>query len=388
MAVAETEHVGRAAERLHISQSPLSRQIRQLEVQLGYALFLREGRRIKLAPAGRRLLARGARASSRAPTRSSAMRAMPGARGPPSVAVGFVGSYALLATGVLPGRAAHAARAIHADVEIRLRHANTPTQLALVRAGELDLALVHAPPRERDLRVHLLVRAGDSGSAVPRRGPLARKTLVAAALADGPMPWIAGAFGRAGARERWLSRRARPPGFARRASRSRWPTSRARSRSSTRGWASRSCRPRKAMPRSAGVDAAAAAVARGDRRAVGRRATLHADAARRRAGSLLDRVIAGARERGLECRDQLVDLDRLGQVAEEAGREAELAVAAAEAAAVSAITGMRAVSGDLASSRSASRPLMPGRLMSMRIAAGWRARAIAIPISAVGAVAS
>ncbi|MFF1301245.1 LysR family transcriptional regulator, partial [Streptomyces sp. NPDC058296] len=52
IAVAETEHVGRAAERLHISQSPLSRQIAQLENKLGLTLFERTQQRIRLTRDG------------------------------------------------------------------------------------------------------------------------------------------------------------------------------------------------------------------------------------------------------------------------------------------------------------------------------------------------
>ncbi len=56
--VAEEEHVGRAAERLHISQSPLSRQIAQLEDKLGLVLFERSQQRIRLTSDGRVFLAR------------------------------------------------------------------------------------------------------------------------------------------------------------------------------------------------------------------------------------------------------------------------------------------------------------------------------------------
>lgn len=51
-AVAKEEHLTRAAERLHVSQSALSAQIRQLEEQLGQPLFNREGRRLILTEAG------------------------------------------------------------------------------------------------------------------------------------------------------------------------------------------------------------------------------------------------------------------------------------------------------------------------------------------------
>ena len=62
VAVAEELHFGRAAERLHMSQSPLSRAIRELERELGFVLFIRTTRRVELTPGGSALLERARRA--------------------------------------------------------------------------------------------------------------------------------------------------------------------------------------------------------------------------------------------------------------------------------------------------------------------------------------
>ncbi|WP_405241555.1 LysR family transcriptional regulator [Lentisalinibacter salinarum] len=50
--VAKEEHLTRAAERLHVSQSAISSQIRQLEEELGHELFRREGRTLRLTETG------------------------------------------------------------------------------------------------------------------------------------------------------------------------------------------------------------------------------------------------------------------------------------------------------------------------------------------------
>jgi DNA-binding transcriptional LysR family regulator len=52
LVVAEELHVGRAAERLHMAQQPLSAAIRRLESDLGVELFERAANRIRLTPAG------------------------------------------------------------------------------------------------------------------------------------------------------------------------------------------------------------------------------------------------------------------------------------------------------------------------------------------------
>jgi len=88
VAVAEELHFGRAAARLHLTQPPLSRQIRLLEQEVGVTLLDRTGRTVKVTPAGRVFLTEARRILRLAEESSLAVRRIPTGTGG-TLAVGF-----------------------------------------------------------------------------------------------------------------------------------------------------------------------------------------------------------------------------------------------------------------------------------------------------------
>lgn len=146
VAVAEDEHVGRAAERLHISQSPLSRQIAQLEEKLGLTLFERSQQRIRLTRDGRTFLAETRALLTHANRLESLARRL-GRGDEGGLCIGYL-EYAMH-SGVLP----NALRALHEDrsaVHIALYNQPSHDQLEGLRQRSLDVALVCEPPEPDD----------------------------------------------------------------------------------------------------------------------------------------------------------------------------------------------------------------------------------------------
>ncbi|BCG89293.1 MULTISPECIES: LysR substrate-binding domain-containing protein [unclassified Mesorhizobium] len=140
--VAETGNVGRAAELLHISQSPLSRQIIQLEEQLGFALFERAKQRIHLSAEGRAFLAEAKMLLAGAKRLEMFGRDLAtGAAG--RLAVGYVEGavHAGLVAGML-----RQFRRERPQLHLSLMSLRSAAQLEGLRQRTLDLGLVYSPP--------------------------------------------------------------------------------------------------------------------------------------------------------------------------------------------------------------------------------------------------
>ncbi|MEU5431952.1 LysR substrate-binding domain-containing protein [Streptomyces sp. NPDC020719] len=177
VAVAEELHFGRAATRLHMSQPPLSRAIKQLESELGAALFDRSSAGVTLTPVGAVLLDEARALLDRAERLRVRVAAAAGAA---TITIGVLdGGTDLSAT-----RLADAYRRRHPSVEVRIRETDLADPTCGLHAGLVDIALTRGPFDETGLSVRQL-RADPVGALLRTDDPLARRdSLKLADLAD------------------------------------------------------------------------------------------------------------------------------------------------------------------------------------------------------------
>ncbi|HVU35776.1 MAG TPA: LysR family transcriptional regulator, partial [Opitutaceae bacterium] len=177
VAVAEAENVSRAALRLHVSQPALSRQIRDLEEELGFALFMRSAKSVRLSDAGRAFLAE---------TRAVLQRTAEAVEAARAVATGRRGElhvgYAPTPTARLLPAALRAFQAAQPEVRVKLHDLSTEEMLAGLRSAELQIAFLVEPTRAmlRGLVFTALLRDPVRLAVAPSH-PLARHRSVAVA---------------------------------------------------------------------------------------------------------------------------------------------------------------------------------------------------------------
>ncbi|MEE4591511.1 LysR family transcriptional regulator [Streptomyces sp. DSM 41524] len=145
--VAEELHFTRAAERLKMTQPPLSRQIQLLETELRVQLLERTNRSVRLTPAGRAFLTEARRILRQSEHAVlAAQQVATGEAG--SIAIGFTAASAHSVLGTL----LEIARAAMPGAEITLREMVTRDQLEAVTEQSLDLGLVRPSVTGPDLR--------------------------------------------------------------------------------------------------------------------------------------------------------------------------------------------------------------------------------------------
>ncbi|SHG27509.1 LysR family transcriptional regulator [Streptoalloteichus hindustanus] len=181
VAVTEERHFGRAAARLHMTQPPLSRAIRQLETDLGVTLLRRSAAGVALTAAGetlyteaRTLLAEAEQARAR----------VTAAAGTATLTVGVLADSA----DEVGGRLAAAFRRRHPEVPIRFREADFTDPTIGLRNGLVDVALTRSPFDDTGISVRAL-RSDQVGVVLRTDDPLAGRTVLRRADLAGH-PWF------------------------------------------------------------------------------------------------------------------------------------------------------------------------------------------------------
>ncbi|MGC4000413.1 MAG: LysR substrate-binding domain-containing protein [Anaeromyxobacter sp.] len=145
--LAEQGNYGRAARALHLSQPALTKQIRQLEEQLGAPLFARGRHGAQLTPLGRLFAVEAEELLRHADAVQERIR---------RAARGELGELRLgfgVATRLLVPRLVSRFRRAHASVHVTLQDMSSPNQLEALRRGTLDVGFVRLPLEGEQLAV-------------------------------------------------------------------------------------------------------------------------------------------------------------------------------------------------------------------------------------------
>ena len=184
LAVADELNFSRAAQRLHMSQPPLSQQIRLLEQEMGAQLFERSRRAVTLTPAGL-LLQEKARQIVELHQQAGELCRM--------AAHGLAGRLRLAFTASVPLFDEFSAmlrdfRTRYPEVELDLQHMTTGEQIAALTAGQIDIGFMRPSPAFRipvPIREQTLWR-DELMLALPARQAADSQPVALSALADQP----------------------------------------------------------------------------------------------------------------------------------------------------------------------------------------------------------
>lgn len=182
--VAEENNISRAAQRLFISQPPLSRHMRHLEAQLGVTLFQRHSKGLILTDAGREVLAM-IRPMLVLQERTLAALSELSVHSPLSLRLGVTTAFEQGIFAAVESALSEHTRALHIT-----RHAS-PALAQQVRKGKLDAALVALPLNTEGLHLHPLPYQEPLIAAVPASWPeAATPALTLSALNHRPLFWF------------------------------------------------------------------------------------------------------------------------------------------------------------------------------------------------------